>query len=184
MSTTLRESLDAALADCVVIDCETTGLDPADARIIEIAALRVHDGVPVETFHTLVDPGVPLPREITALTGISPQQLVGKPSFADIVGDVTGFLGERTVVGHNVEFDISFINAEVRRSGSPTPPVVPTVVCTAESARRLIPRDRVGRYRLATLADVLGLAHRPSHRAVDDVLATADLLAFLGSLSR
>ncbi|MGJ0183229.1 3'-5' exonuclease [Corynebacterium glyciniphilum] len=184
MTTSLRRRLDAALADCVIIDCETTGLDPAGSRIIEIAALHIHDGSPADEFHTLVDPGSPLPDDITSLTGITSQDLDGQPAFIDALDLIASLVEGRTVVGHNVAFDIAFVSAECQRTGAPSPLDYSDVVCTATTARSLIPREQVGRYRLATLADVLDLRHKPSHRAVDDVLATADLLRHLRELSR
>lgn len=183
VATTLQRRLDAALADSVIIDCETTGLDPEGARIIEIAALHVHEGRPVAEFHSFVDPGLPVPREITDLTGITSDDVGGQPAFADILDAVTPLVSGRTVVGHNVAFDIAFVAAECRRSGTPSPLETTDVVCTATAARSLIPRERVGRYRLATLAERLDLEHRPAHRAADDALATADLLAYLRSIS-
>jgi DNA polymerase-3 subunit epsilon len=175
--------LEAALADSVIIDCETTGLDPRGGRIIEIAALHLHDGRPSTAFHSFVDPGLAVPREVTDLTGITSDDVDGQPAFADILDTVTSLVAGRTVVGHNVAFDIAFVTAECRRTGAPSPLESADVVCTASVARSLIPRERVGRYRLATLAEKLGLEHRPAHRAADDVLATADLLAYLRSIS-
>lgn len=184
VTSTLRRSLDAALADCIIIDCETTGLDPADARIIEIATLHLRNGSPAEEFHTLVDPGQPLPDEISRLTGITGRDLVGKPGFGDVLDTVASITDGRTVVGHNVAFDIAFVSAEYRRHGAASPVESADTICTARTARSLIPREQVGRYRLSTLADALSLHHRPSHRAVDDVLATADLLTYLHRISR
>ncbi|MGN0095807.1 MAG: PolC-type DNA polymerase III [Corynebacterium sp.] len=184
MTSTLRRSLDAALADCIIIDCETTGLDPTEGRIIEIAALRLRNGSPAEEFHTLVDPGQPLPDEISRLTGITGRDLVDKPGFGDVLDAVASITDGRTVVGHNVAFDIAFVSAEYRRHGATSPVESADTICTARTARALIPRELVGRYRLSTLADALSLHHRPSHRAVDDVLATAELLTYLHRISR
>ncbi|WP_291479742.1 3'-5' exonuclease [Corynebacterium sp.] len=184
MTTSLHRRLDAALADGVIIDCETTGLDPSDARIIEFAALQLHDGQPVAEFHTLVDPGRPVPEEITDITGITSGDLDGRPAFADIIGTVTSLIEGRTVVGHNIDFDMAFVSAECDRSGDSAPLPSADVLCTAASARTLIPREQVGRYRLGTLAEVLGLSHRPTHRAVDDARATVDLLTYLRDISR
>ncbi|WP_297003918.1 PolC-type DNA polymerase III [uncultured Corynebacterium sp.] len=171
-----------ALRDCVIVDCETTGLDPAVDRIIEVAALRIRVGRPVAVFHRLVDPGRPLPGIIVSLTGLTDARVRGAPPVEEILGDLSEFLAGHTVVGHNVDFDLAFINAEISGAHRAARSVSPTV-CTAESARALIPRSRVGRYSLTTLAEVLALDHRPVHRSVSDVLATLDLLHHLCTVS-
>ena len=176
--TAVRRDVARSLASCVIVDCETTGLDPDLDRIIDIAVLRVRRGRPVALFHRRVRPGVPVPAPIAEMTGITDAEVSGAPSVHEILPDLVSFLGDDTLVGHNVAFDIAFIDAAVTASGSlPRPPVAS--LCTAESARALIPRHKVGRYRLGTLADVLGLEHRPRHRSVEDVFATFDLLGYL-----
>ena len=86
------------------------------------------------------------------------------------------FLGDAVVVGHNVGFDMAFINSALTRRGDPE--IVNPVIDTLPLARRLI-RDEVPDCRLGTLASRFRLDHRPSHRALDDALATTDLLHFL-----
>lgn len=179
VNTPLEHELAAALSDCVVIDCETTGLDPSCDQIIEFAALSVVDGRPAGLYHSLVSPGRPLDRDISELTGIDDETLSDTPTFAQIADDIASVVGGRLVVGHNVSFDIAFVDAEFRRQERESVLDARRSVCTAASARELLPRSVVGRYKLATLADVLELEHRPSHRAVDDVLATVDLLSRL-----
>jgi DNA polymerase-3 subunit epsilon len=178
----LPAALHDAVNDSVVIDCETTGLSPVDDRIIEIAAARVRRGHVVATFHTLVNPGRDLPAVITELTGLTGAQLREAPTVDAVLTPLSVFLEGRTVVGHNVTFDMSFIDAECARAGR-RDVKVRTGLCTADSARTLIPRSRVGRYRLSTLADILELPHRPAHRAATDVLATVDLLNHLEAVS-
>jgi DNA polymerase-3 subunit epsilon len=178
----LRESLRRSLRDCVVVDCETTGLDPDSDRIIEIAALRVREGRPVALFHRLVDPGRPIPEIITSLTGLTHRQVRQAPPVDDVLGELSHFLAHDTVVGHNVGFDLAFIDAGINATHS-APRAASLSLCTAETARSLVPRSRVGRYRLQTLADAFDLAHRPTHRTVSDVLATLDLLHYLCGVS-
>lgn len=186
-SGTTPDTVGAAVRQClresVIVDCETTGLNPATDRIIEIAALRVRSGRPVAVFHRLVDPEQPLPRFITSLTGITDGDLTGAAPLSEVLEDLARFTAHDTVVGHNVRFDLSFIAAGARGAAGRSDAGRPDgLLCTAETARILIPRDRVGRYRLATLADVLELDHRPRHRTVDDVLATLDLLLYLNDV--
>jgi len=204
--------LQRGLQDCVIIDCETTGLDPVADHIIEIAALRVTKGIPIALFHRLVDPQRAIPAEISSLTGIDEGVLANAVPLESVLLDLAQFLhdsrtnngeGEAarplTVVGHNVMFDIGFLTAPVTASAtasatesddessvSPVSSILELApsdsVCTAQSARALIPRSQVGRYRLATLAQVLDLPHQPRHRSVDDVMTTLDLLRHLASL--
>lgn len=174
----LRAALRESLRQSVVVDCETTGLDPGTDRIIEIAALRVRQGRPVALFHRLVDPGRPLPEFITSLTGLTDDRVRHAPPVAEVLGELSGFLATDTVVGHNVAFDLAFIDAEILTTHNAPRAVAPSL-CTAESARALVPRSHVGRYRLNALADTLRLRHRPTHRTVSDVLATLDLLHYL-----
>lgn len=175
----LHRTLTDALRHCVIVDCETTGLDPDTDSIIEVAALRVRDGRPVALFHRLVDPHRPLPGIVTDLTGLRTGDLTGAPEEQEMMEDLLPFLRDDTVVGHHVAFDIGFL-----ASSSPPSSLFPSSsLCTAETARQLIPRSRVLRYRLSTLSDVLGLAHRPTHRTIDDVLATLDLLQALRDIA-
>jgi DNA polymerase-3 subunit epsilon len=178
----LPAALHDAVADCVVIDCETTGLHPAEDRIIEVAAVAVRYGRVVDSFHSRVNPGQPLPQIITELTGLRDDDLATAPAAADILVPLSDFLDGHTVVGHNIAFDLSFLASESARTRAVTFRTPPHL-CTADSARTLIPRSEVGRYRLTTLADRLDLPHRPSHRAAGDVLATLDLLNHLDGLA-
>ena len=77
----------------VALDLETTGLNPERDAIIEIGAVRFRDGEPQERFHTLVDPGRPIPYEIQQLTGIGDADVAGKPRFGDIAGQLCASWG-------------------------------------------------------------------------------------------
>lgn len=191
----LRVDLQRALEDCIVIDIETTGLRPQEERIIEIAALRISDGIVRERFTSLLNPQRAVPEEITDLTGISDGLLADKPTFSDILPDLLEFLrpvparaqrANPRLVGHNVSFDFSFLTHEILRTqladAEDMPavgPYTPRLVCTAEASRALIPREEVGRYRLGNVAQYLQVPHRPLHRAMSDALATYDVLRAL-----
>ncbi len=159
-----------------VIDVETTGGTSQDGAITEVGAVRVRGGVCEDTYATLVDPGMPIPPTITALTGISAQTVAGAPAFHQIVDELADFVGDAVVVGHNISYDLGFLAAEFTRAGRDR--LTNPSVCTLALARRLI-RDEVPNCRLSTLARCLRLDHRPSHRALDDALATTDLLMAL-----
>lgn len=160
----------------VVVDLETTGGSPAEDRITEIGAVKVRCGEVLGTFQTLVNPGRAIPPTITVLTGITESMVTTAPRIEPVLAALVEFLGDAVIVGHNVRFDVGFLQAALRRSGR-SPLGAPTVD-TLALARRLV-RDEVPDCRLGTLAERLRLPHRPSHRALDDALATADLLHLL-----
>jgi DNA polymerase-3 subunit epsilon len=159
-----------------VVDLETTGGAPAEDRITEIGAVKVRGGECLGTFQTLVNPGRAIPPQITVLTGISECMVATAPRIETVLPALSEFIGDAVVVGHNVRFDVGFLDAALTRRGDPRlrGPFVDT--CTL--ARRLV-RDEVPDCRLGTLASRYRLDHRPSHRALDDALATADLLHLL-----
>jgi DNA polymerase-3 subunit epsilon len=153
-----------------VLDVETTGGSPADSAITELGALRFQGGECVGTFHTLVNPGCAIPPFITILTGITQPMVVEAPAMGEVLPSFLEFLGEAVVVGHNVRFDLRFLNAAALELGYGRLPN--RWVDTAGLARRLI-REEVRNLRLETLAAHLRSPHRPSHRAFEDARATA-----------
>jgi DNA polymerase-3 subunit epsilon len=156
-----------------VIDVETTGGRADDGAITEIGAVRLRGGVCLDTWSSLVDPGIPIPRSITVLTGISAATVADAPPAREVLPSLVEFLGCAVFVGHNVRYDASFLNAELGRAG--LAPLANRQLDTLALARRLV-RDEVPNCKLSTLATHLRLTHRPSHRALDDALATGDLL--------
>jgi DNA polymerase-3 subunit epsilon len=156
----------------VVLDFETTGLSPAmGARVIEVSAREVVDGRAGREFLTLVDPGMRVPAEITAITGISTAMLSGAPSSAVAMGQLASFIATSPIVCHNAGFDRRFYEYEAREvlEGRPV-----RSLCTLLLARRMFP----GRasYRLGSLIEDMGIA--PSgrlHRASSDTFVTAHL---------
>ena len=159
-----------------VIDLETTGTSPDRSAITEIGAILIRGGICGGTFQTLVDPGCKIPPTITVLTGITESMIVDAPSIDAVLPSLLEFLGDAVIVGHNVRFDIGFLNAALRRSGRPT--LSNYSIDTCALSRRLL-RDEVPNHKLSTLSAHLRLDHQPSHRALDDVLATGDLLHIL-----
>ncbi len=160
----------------VVLDLETTGGSPVDDEICEIGAVKVRGGECLGTFHTFVDPGRDVPPAITVLTGLTTAMVRPAPRIPAVLPSLLEFLGDAVFVAHNERFDRSFLDAALLRSERPR--LANPVVDTCALARRLL-RDEVPNHRLGTLADRLRLAHRPSHRALDDALATTDLLHLL-----
>lgn len=105
----------------VVLDTETTGLDPASGhKIIEIGCVEMVNGVVSgRTFQRYVNPERDIPADAEAVHGISADMLADKPIFADVADDLLAFLGEDRLVIHNADFDLGFLNAELAAAGRP-----------------------------------------------------------------
>ncbi len=157
----------------VVLDVETTGGSPATCSLTEVAAARYLGGELLGTYQTFVRPDERIPPFITALTGISDAMVADAPRVGEMLPSFLEFLGGAVVVGHNVRFDLSFLNHALESTGRDR--IANATVDTLALARRLV-RDMVPNCRLGTLAASLHLPHQPSHRALTDVLATGDLL--------
>lgn len=157
----------------VVIDLETTGGSPSSCGITEVGAVKLQGGETLGTFRTLVNPGLAIPSEITYLTGITQAMVLPAPPIGAVIDALASFVGDAVIVGHNVRFDLGFLNAAMDRHGRAR--FSNPVVDTCALARRLV-RDEVPNCRLATLASYLRVGHAPTHRALDDALATAGVL--------
>ncbi|HEY6735794.1 MAG TPA: DNA polymerase III subunit epsilon [Roseiarcus sp.] len=106
----------------IVLDTETTGLDPADGhRVLEIGAVEiVHQSLTGKVFHTLINPERDVPQDAVRVHGHNSEVLKDKPVFASIVDDFLAFIGDAKLVIHNAEFDVRFMNAELARLGLAT----------------------------------------------------------------
>lgn len=152
----------------VVVDCETTGLDPNKQRVIEIAALRCRGGQVLDRFSTLIDPQRSLPLAIQRLTGITPEMLRGAPGAPEAIGEFLEFAGADLLVGHNVRFDHNFLSAEALRHHSRH--LLNPTLCTIRLARAVMPGLR--RVSLGHLAAALELSTHDRHRALGDAMTT------------
>lgn len=159
-----------------VIDLETTGGSSDTDRITEIGAVKYRGGECLGTFQTLVNPGCVIPPFITILTGITEAMVLPAPRIEAVLPSLVHFIGDSVLVAHNARFDVGFLNAALIRADRD--PLTNRVLDTVPLARRLV-RDEVPDCKLGTLASRLRLSHQPSHRALDDALATGDLLHFL-----
>ena len=167
------------MQELIAVDLETTGFDPDADRIIEIGAVRVRltpDGVePGERFSTFVDPGRDLSPAITRLTGIRDHDLIGAPAAVDAVASFAAFAGDATFVGHNVGFDLAFLERNGFAPGAQR-------LDTADLASML--RPTAPSYALQRLAADAGVVPEAAHRALDDALTCAAVLADLAEHAR
>ncbi len=165
-----------------VIDLETTGGNRNTDMITEIGAVKIRGGETLGTFQTMVNPGIRIPAQITMLTGITESMVMRAPRVAEVLPSLMEFIentgcdasaGRTVIVGHNVSFDLAFLNAALQRTDRPRLDF--HVVDTLALAKRLI-RDEIPNLRLATLARHVRASTQPTHRALDDALATGDVL--------
>ena len=162
----------------VVLDLETSGASPkTGSAITEIGAVKVCGGHVLATFKTFVNPGTPLPPFITELTGITDAMLIDAPTIESVLPLLFEFLGsdKSTVfVAHNAPFDLSFLKASAALHGYTWPNF--RVIDTVKAARFVLTKDDVANYQLGTLAVYFRTEIAPNHRALDDALATVDVL--------
>ncbi len=156
----------------VAIDIETTGLDPFKDAILEIAAVRFNGHRVEDEWSTLVNPGKPIPAFITQLTGITNEMVRNAPRLQEVIQEFADFVGDDSVVGHNVRFDLGFLQRHNILKHN-------EVIDTYELAAIALPTN--SRYNLATLGTTLGSILPNSHRALDDARLTHAVLHALYS---
>ncbi len=148
----------------VIVDLETTGLDPDQDRITEVA---IHEPAArskkTKSWSTLVNPGLSIPGSVQALTGITDGTVAAAPSFRDLAETLQPRLASKLIVAHNAEFDYALLKAEFSRAGISWSA---ETLCTAELASALFPE--IERPSLDLLIDRLGLPAQHRHRALSD----------------
>lgn len=164
----------------VVVDLETTGLEPNLDNIIEIAGIKVLNGKIIGEWDTLLNPRIFIPQETTNITGITTEMLKTAPIFKDIIADFLEFLGDDSIfVAHNVDFDRSFVNSHLRRESLKE--INNPYLCTFKLAKVVHPN--ISRYGLGALAEMFQVDLPQAHRAIHDARAAAQLLIkFLSTL--
>ena len=161
----------------VVFDLETTGLKAEQGHIIEIGAVKLRDGEVLSRFSTFVNAGVHIPPNITTLTGITDDMLVGAPLARDVLREFEEFTRGCVLVAHNASFDVKFIREHGRRYGIAFDSAS---VDTLMLSRYLL--WGIKNHKLDTVCTHLGVSLENHHRAVDDAEATAQV--FLRLLER
>lgn len=187
---TARTKLD----EFVVIDTETTGLHKGKDKILELGAVRFVGGKPVEIFETLVNPGRPIPKEVTAINHITDDMVAGCPTIREVLPAFDRFVGASNVVGHNLDFDLGFI----LKAGSRMAHTKRRYYCTLEQSKKILKtpkrkwdseinayiKDTDGDWdvedcKLDTLCEYYGIVAPDAHRASADAYATGQLLLCL-----
>lgn len=163
--------------DYVVIDTETTGLSPTKDKLIEVAALKINHGNIVDSYSTLINPGITIPTKITEITGITDEMLVGAPTVDTIIQPLTDFIGNYPIVGHNVTFDIKFLSAARYICGLPAVSV--SYIDTLPLARKEFPK--LQNHKLSTLISEFELSDQQDHRALSDASYTNQIYQIMRS---
>ena len=161
----------------VIVDVETTGWSPEQARITEIGAVRMRAGQVLGEFSTLVDPAMPVPPDIEALTGISNQMVAAAPRPDEVMPAWLQFAQGSVLTAHNAPFDLGFLTAACGACGLPWPDFA--VLDTVAVARQVLVPGEVPDCKLGTLAAYFETPAAPSHRALADARATAAVLDVL-----
>jgi len=159
----------------IVLDTETTGLDPAEGhRIIEICCLELDNHLPTgKFFHVLVQPERDIPEEVVRVHGLTSEFLRDKPRFADVVDEFLEFIGDAPLVIHNASFDLKFLNSELRRLLRPAIPPA-RAIDTIDIAKNKIPGARYSLDELCKRFSI-DLTSRTLHGALLDSQLTAQV---------
>lgn len=153
-----------------IVDIETTGSHPAANGIIEIAIV-LHNGIEVEErFETLINPGIPIPKYITYLTGINDAMLASAPSFEEVAMHIFRLLSNKLFIAHNVNFDYTFLKHHLQTYGFDW---TPKKLCTLKLSRKVFPGYL--RYGLGHICRTLEIPINNRHRAGGDANATSIL---------
>lgn len=156
----------------VVLDLETTGMTPPAAKITEIAMVPMGPCAP-KPFHSLVDPGTPIPQKIIEITGITEEMVQGQPTDADIFPRIKKILAGGIFVAHNVPFDFSFFDYLFRQhTGAPLR--MPTLD-TLHLSRKYL---KLPSHALGAVSRHLNIELINAHRAMADTLAVKGILEF------
>ncbi len=163
----------------LVVDVETTGISAwAGDRVTEVAAVLVRGGEVREAFHSLINPGRPIPPFITQLTGIDNAMVRDAPAFGEIAGALAYEMVGRVFVAHNARFDWNFLSAEYDRVlSAPLKSLTKDHLCTVRLARRFL--SHLPRRNLDAVANHYGVEIEGRHRAMGDARATAHVLVGL-----
>lgn len=164
-------SEDSLADEFVVFDIETTGLSAKNDMITEIGAVKIRDGSVIDSYSQLINPRVPIPSKIVELTGITDDMVKDQPKIEDVIGDFKDFIGNSILVAHNAKFDVGFIRDKLNLVNMI---LDNPILDTLQLARTVYPNLK--NHKLNTLAKYLDVSLENHHRAVDDAVATCNIL--------
>ena len=156
-----------------ILDLETTGFSPENSEIVEIFILKVKDNEIIDEFYSLIKPKNSI--ENSDIHGITDNKVKGSPSIKEANNEIIKFLGDSTLVGHNLDnFDLKFLNYHLSKK------LKNKTRDTLKISRKVL-GDKVENHKLDTLAEYFGV-NPPTHQARDDVMATFEIYKKLLSI--
>jgi len=161
----------------VVLDTETTGLDPKSGdRIVEIGCVELVNHIATgRTFHQYINPERDMPERAEAVHGLSEEFLSDKPLFSDIAGELDEFLGDSVLIIHNADFDLGFLNTEYERLDNDHPPLgFGRAVDTVSMARKKFPGAQANLDALCRRFQI-DISDRDLHGALKDAKLLAEV---------
>lgn len=155
----------------IAFDTETTGLDAAVGKIVEIGGVKFDRRGIIARYNVLINPQMPMPEEAGKVNGITDAMLKDKPVIAAVFPDFLEFIGTSILVAHNAPFDINYVNTELARAEKPL--LTNKVVDTRIFAKEVFPG--LSSYALQDLAVQFGITALEAHRAEDDARVCMEL---------
>lgn len=162
----------------VCVDLETTGLDPENDRIIEIAAARFNMSSILDTFETLVDPEIPISEASIAIHHITDDMVKGKPKIQEVLPALLKFIGRDILIGHGINMDIAFIVQAAKRCSIPSTMTSHVYLDTLRMAR-LYGESPINS--LEKLREHFNIAPEGAHRAMSDVTVNIEVFKYLAT---
>jgi DNA polymerase III subunit epsilon len=160
----------------VCLDCETTGLEPDKDKIIEIAVVRFTFEETIESFETLIDPGVPIPEASIAIHHINDHMVKGKPKIQEVLPKIFEFVGKSIIVGHGITNDIAFLCSAAKQNQIPCRLASHPYLDTLRLAR-LYGESPINS--LEKLRQHFNIAEEGAHRAMNDVIVNIEVFKYL-----
>jgi len=165
----LLQTIDDAVF--TVVDVETTGMHPVHDRLTDIALYLVRNGKVIDNYASLINPLVPIPSFITAMTGISNSMVQNAPHAWEVIPIVTSILRDTIFVAHNAQFDWGFVTHTAMRERNIL--LDNPVLCTVKLSRRLVPEAK--KHNLDDLSRTFEIYIDDRHRAEGDAYATTQI---------
>ncbi len=172
---------DISQIEFVVVDVETTGLNPESGdRVLEVAAVKLCGGAIIDTFDSLINPQRPISMGAYMVNRISASMVAKAPTFAEVATKFLNFVDNGIIAAYNSPFDLSFLNYELRLAGHPS--LNNHNIDVLKFARLLLPG--LSSYKQENVARALNLDFPVKHRALEDVIVTSKILQTILSIVR
>lgn len=158
----------ACFSEFVVLDFETTGLNPHEDKIVEFAAIRYKDGVLQDYYTSLINPKIKIPPLAYKIHGISDYMVRDAPYIENCIDVLINFIGDSIIVAHNAPFDMGFLAANTSQI------ISNPVIDTLKISRKMFPQYK--NHKLITVAKNLNVPNNTFHRSHSDAVVTAGIL--------